>query len=231
MEEAGTRNDDSAQPGAASRQDTPDAVRILMRNVMRVVPKVRRARQGVAERLRRLRGAPHVVHLFHQVDDAYSELAIQAAAELAARFEIEFRFHLVGQAEKLYAPEPDLLAAYARRDSASVAPHYGLSFPADADAPPVERVARVEALLTDLRADPRFLDVALEAGRALWRGDEAGWRSSRRASPPRAKPPGAPPSKRATRCGRAGATIPAECFSTGASGTGASTASTSSSGA
>ena len=174
MEEAGTRGDDSAQPGAASRQDTPDAVRVLMRNVMRVVPKVRRARQGVAERLRRLRGAPHVVHLFHQVDDAYSELAIQAAAELAARFEIEFRFHLVGQAEKLYAPEPDLLAAYARRDSASVAPHYGLSFPADADAPPAERVARVEALLTELRADPRFLDVALEAGRALWSGDEAG---------------------------------------------------------
>ena len=174
MEEAGTRSDDSAQPGAASRQDTPDAVRVLMRNVMRVVPKVRRARQGAAERLRRLRGAPHVVHLFHQVDDAYSELAIQAAAELARRYEIEFRFHLVGQAEKLYAPEPDLLAAYARRDSASVAPHYGLSFPADADEPPVERVARVEALLTDLRADPRFLDVALEAGRALWSGDEAG---------------------------------------------------------
>ena len=53
---AGTRHDDSAQPGAASRQDMPDAARQLTRNVMRVGPKVRRARQGLAERLRRRRG-------------------------------------------------------------------------------------------------------------------------------------------------------------------------------
>lgn len=172
-EEAGTRRDDSAQPGMASRQDVPDALRSLMRFAMRVAPKVRHARQAVGERIRRLRGAPHVVHLFHQVDDAYSELAIQAAAELAERYEIELRFHLVGQADELFAPEPDLLAAYARRDSARVAPYYGLSFPNDAAAPPTERVERVEALLTPLREDPRFLDVALEAGRALWRGDES----------------------------------------------------------
>ncbi len=174
MTGSGTRDDDSAQPGMASLQDTPDVARALMRHVMRAVPKVRRARQAVAERLRRLRGAPHVVHLFHQVDDAYSDLAIQAAAELVERYDVDLRFHLVGPAERLFAPEPDLLAAYARRDSATVAPRYGLRFPADAEAPPADRVARVEALLAPLLEDPRFLEIALEAGRALWTGDETG---------------------------------------------------------
>ena len=183
-EEAGTRHDDSVQPGAASRQDMPDGVRQIMRNVMRVVPKIRRARQGLAERLRRLRGAPHVVHLFHQVDDAYSELAIQAAAGIAERYDVELRFHLVGQADELFAPEPDLLAAYARRDSATVAPHYGLSFPAEAKAPPTDRVALVEAILAGRLEDPSFLEVALEAGRALWKGDEPALRALEARVPP-----------------------------------------------
>jgi len=173
MQKGGTRSDDSVQPGAASRQDVPDAARVVMRLALKVLSRARRARQNLAERVRALRGAPHVVHFFHQVDDPYSELAIQASAELAERYAIELRFHLVGQADRVYVPEPEMLAAYARRDCATVAPHYGLAFPDEPAPPAADRVLRVEALLANLCDDPRFLDVAREAGRALWSGDEA----------------------------------------------------------
>ncbi len=171
MSEGSTRSDDSPQPGFASIQDSSERSRRIQRRVMRVAfAALHTARQG-REVLRRLRGGPHVVDFFHQVDDAYSELALQAVAELRERYDVVFRFHLVGQADKLFAPEPEMLAEYARRDCAMIAPHYGLSFPKGANRPNAELVGRVEALLTLLRSDSRFIEVGLEAGRALWAGD------------------------------------------------------------
>ena len=173
MSEGGTRNDDSPQPGLASNQDSSERSRRIQRRVTRAaIPVLATVRQG-REILRRLRGGRHVIDYFHQVDDAYSELALQAVAELRERYDVDFRFHLVSQVDKLFAPEPDMLASYARRDCALVAPHYGLSFPEGAGRPSDELVGRVEALLANLRSDLRFVDVGLEAGRALWAGDVA----------------------------------------------------------
>ena len=51
----------------------------------------------------------------NQVDDAYSHLALQAIEALGDRYDVEFRFHLVDPTDRLHAPEPELLADYARR--------------------------------------------------------------------------------------------------------------------
>ncbi len=174
MSSNGTRNDDSIQPGMASRQDAPDSRRRIQRRIMLVLPKVQRFVRDAGDAFREWRGGPWVVEFFHEVTDPYSELALQAAAELEDRYDVEFRFHLCSRAEKLFAPEPEMLADYARYDCSLIAPRYGLAFPKDAPpAPPTERVRRVESILATLRNDPRFLEIAITAGRALWSGDDA----------------------------------------------------------
>jgi len=172
MTESRARGDDAPQPGMASRQDHSDTRREIQRLVTLALPPLRHAALEGLEIWRRLRGARHVVELFHQVDDPYSELAIQSIVELQRRYDVDFRFHLVGPADRLHTPEPEMLADYARRDCGLVAPHYGLAFASDARRPTPEAVRRVQALLAGLTEDTRFLPVALEAGRALWSGDD-----------------------------------------------------------
>ena len=172
MSEAETRTDDSDQPGLASRHDRSNASRQIQRRLLRVAPRLRHGLRASREFLRRIRGGRHVVEFFHQVDDAYSHLALETIGVLVERYDIDFRFHLVGQTDPLHAPEPELLADYGRLDCGLVAPHYGLDFPVDAKRPPDASVKRVEGLLAELTRDSRFPDVALEAGRALWAGND-----------------------------------------------------------
>jgi 2-hydroxychromene-2-carboxylate isomerase len=63
-------------------------------------PRTRDARRRVAEFARRVRGAPHRVLYFHQVDDPYGHLVAQVLGELAARYDVVLEPHLVG-------PPPD----------------------------------------------------------------------------------------------------------------------------
>lgn len=138
---------------------------------MLAVPAIRRFDARRREMFRRLTGAPHVVEFFHQVDDAYSQLALEAIAPLLERYRIELRCHLTSATDRSHVPEPELLSDYARRDCAAVAPHYGLPFPAEPQRPTPAAIRRVEGLLAGLRGDPRFPEVAVELGRALWQGD------------------------------------------------------------
>lgn len=137
------------------------------------LPRLRRAGQRRREILRRLRRAPHEVHFFHQVDDPYSYLAAQAIAPLRERYDVAFRFHLVSPTDRLFAPEPELLTAYARRDCGWVAPHYGLDFPADAPVPSAESVRLVERMLAG-QGGENFDEVAVSAGDALWNAGAPG---------------------------------------------------------
>ena len=176
-------------PGRASRQDLTHFQRESLRRVLLVLPSLRRAGFAARELVRRVRRAPHVVELFHQVDDPYSQLALEAATRLLGHYAIELRFHLVSRTDRLHAPEPELLAAYARRDCARVAPHYGLEFPRDACAPSGEDVQRVERLLAGrLGARPfdgtAFLADAIAAGRSLWQPRTAGDRRKTHADRP-----------------------------------------------
>lgn len=159
-------------PAVTGTRDPSEAARQIQRLVFRALPTVLRAGQALRELGRRVRGAPHVIDYFHRVDDPYAQLAVEAIPELLERYDVELRCHLVGPTERLHAPEPELLARHARRDCALVAPHYGLAFPSDADAPSEPRVARVHGLLAGLGDDPRFVELATLAGRALWRADD-----------------------------------------------------------
>ena len=155
-------------PGAASRQDRSHRQREIQRLLMRVLPHLRRLDATRRELVRRLRGAPHEIELFHQVDDPYSQLALAAIPRLAERYAVRFRIRLVSQTDRLYAPEPELLAAHARRDCAWIAPHYGLEFLADAPRPEATDVRRVERWLAGRVDQASFVGDALAAGRALW---------------------------------------------------------------
>lgn len=160
-------------PGRASRQDLSHRQRQLQRFLMRALPRLKRLEAGGREWIRRLRGAPHVVDFFHQVDDPYSQLALAAIPRLTARHAVTFRFHLVSPADRLHAPEPELLAAYARRDCAWIAPHHGLEFPADPARPEAADVHRIERWLAGRVGRADFAADALAAGRTLWWRDDA----------------------------------------------------------
>ncbi len=155
-------------PGGASRTDRSPLGREIQRWLMRALPHLRRLDAGRREHLRRWRGAPHTIELFHQVDDPYSQLALAAIPALAERYAARFHVHLVPPADRLHAPEPERLAAWARRDCAAIAPHYGLDFPADAPPPAPEAVRRVERWLAARLGRADFVADAIAAGRSLW---------------------------------------------------------------
>jgi 2-hydroxychromene-2-carboxylate isomerase len=134
-------------------------------------PRTRDLRRWLAERRRRLSGAPHRVLYFHQPDDPYSQLAAQVLPELLARYDVELAPHLVGPPPDAAAPERERLVAFARRDAADVAPGYGLSFPAEAAAPPAEAIERAQRTLAAALAGGAFASQAARVGAALWSGD------------------------------------------------------------
>lgn len=174
MPEAHARRTHEPQPGLAGQQDRSHRSREIQRRILLLAPRLQRLDQKRRELVRRLRGRPHQIDFFHQVDDPYSDLALQAIRALDDRYEVEFRFHLVSQTDRMHAPEPEMLLDHARRDCGWVAPHYGLDFPTDATCPAAEDVERVQRMLAGLTQDSRFLDVAREAGRALWQRDARG---------------------------------------------------------
>jgi len=136
-------------------------------------PRTRELRRWIAERQRRLRGAPHRVLYFHQVDDPYSHLAAQALGALCERYAIELAPRLVGPPPDEAAPERARLEAFARRDAADVAPGYGLVFPAEAAAPDPEAVACATRVLAAAQDRDAFASVAVRVGSALWSRDRA----------------------------------------------------------
>ncbi len=137
-------------------------------------PRTRAARRWLAERRRRLRGEPHRVHYFHQVDDPYSQLAAQLLPELVRRYHVSLEPHLVAAPSDAAAPERALLADFARKDAADVAPGYGLSFPALAPAPPAAEVELAARTLAASASSVAFAACAARIGAALWARDDAG---------------------------------------------------------
>lgn len=142
-----------------------------MRHALRILPTLRRIGFARRELRRRFDRRPHLIDVFHQVDDPYSHLALMAVERLSERYAVEFRYSLVSPTDRLHAPEPELLADWARRDCAAVAPHYGLAFPERPVRPSPEDVRRVERVLAGRMGQAQFRELAVELGRALF-GDE-----------------------------------------------------------
>lgn len=82
--------------------------------------------------VRRLFGRRATIHYFHQADDPYSILAIQAVPLIRQRYDVDVVVHTVSAPDIAAAPEPDMLVAYSKRDAALLSRQSG--FPLDADA-------------------------------------------------------------------------------------------------
>jgi 2-hydroxychromene-2-carboxylate isomerase len=135
--------------------------------------RTRDARRWLAERTRRLRGAPHRVYWFHQADDPYSQLAAQVLPRFVERYDVALVPHLVGPPPDAAAPERARLEAFARKDAADVASGYGLAFPRGAPAPRPALVSLAERILARAQGSAAFAAVAPRVGAALWSGDAA----------------------------------------------------------
>ena len=143
-----------------------------------------------AERARRKARQPHRIEYFHQVDDGYSHLAVQLLRPVLDTYDVQIDCHLVSGAPGKSAPEPELLLALSRYDAAKIAPHYGLSFPAEGGAPGAQR-SPAEADTIDLAQrilagldNADFPDVAPLVSEALWSGSRDAMAELARQHPP-----------------------------------------------
>jgi 2-hydroxychromene-2-carboxylate isomerase len=144
-------------------------------------PRVRDIGRGMRASARRLRGAPALVEYFHQVDDPYSHLALQALPALASNYSIRLGTSLASPPDDSVAPDRVRLRAWSRRDAAELAAVVGLEFKDPGHEPDNDLAAqagRAIALLLEqnARRNPTGGDAladALSASRALWHGDQA----------------------------------------------------------
>jgi 2-hydroxychromene-2-carboxylate isomerase len=126
-----------------------------------------RQRQKV-EAKRKRQGASHLITYFHQVDDPYSHLAMQALGLLMERYNISFEPHLVGPPADWATPERGFLKAYARLDASKLARVSGLSFPENAIEPSNVAITHAQHDIARALGAKDFVAVATQAGTALW---------------------------------------------------------------
>lgn len=161
------------EQGGAATMDPSALMRWLTSMVMsRVVSTKRLEKKRIkAEKHRQANNQPHVVEYFHQVDDGYSHLAAQALGALTERYNIELHCHLVSGPIGENAPEPDLLIDLSRYDASKIAPHYGLVFPQNRDAPSAKLLEMTKSILAGFSSQD-FVTHTATVGNALWSGSE-----------------------------------------------------------
>ncbi len=154
-------------------------------------PRVRDIARGLRSTARRVRGAPALVECFHQVDDPYSHLVLQALPALASNYACRLEMNLASPPDDSVAPDRERLRAWSRRDAAELAAAVGLEFSDpghEVDRGLAAQAGRVMALLlaTDAPRNPSDGDAladALSVSRAMWRSDRATISSFPAASP------------------------------------------------
>ena len=144
----------------------------LRSTAMRVLssPIALNALRSRARLRRRLRGAPRVVHYFHQVDDPYSHLAVQKLDAFTQSCTLPVVPHLVRPPTAAFRGDAARYTAWARRDAASIAPWFGCALPGGDGEPAREQVRRANALLAPLLGGTGFAAAAVAVGEALWSG-------------------------------------------------------------
>ncbi|MFK8019736.1 MAG: DsbA family protein [Pseudomonadales bacterium] len=161
------------QGGVSSSSPSAFARWLTSRVITRVASlKHRQQRRDKAEQQRAKAGSAHVVKYFHQLDDAYSQLAAQLLPQLAKQYDIKLECYLVKGPQGDNSAEPELLLQLARNDSAQIAPHYGLQFAHAGTAPKPELLGLATAILAHQNS-ASFGNIAAAVGSALWAGDAA----------------------------------------------------------
>jgi 2-hydroxychromene-2-carboxylate isomerase len=131
-------------------------------------PKLSRAWHATRHAFR----AERVVTFWHQVDDPWSHLLLQALSDFPSRFpSVRLEPVVVPEPAADVDPEPQKRAAYALVDAARLARTHHLSFPRLPLRPEADRVRRAQAILLAPRDPVAWLDAATRVGDALFRGD------------------------------------------------------------
>ena len=98
-----------------------------------------------AEAKRKAQSRAHVLHVFLQTDDPYSQLLAQALPLLQARYAVSVLQHIVAEPDASAVPERDKLTAYSLLDAQRLAQQYGLRWPYAIDAKVTTRESLQEA--------------------------------------------------------------------------------------
>ncbi len=130
-------------------------------------PARRTTQRQRAEAKRQRQGRPHTVLYFHQVDDPYSQLAVQALMPLLDRYDIQLLPKVVAKPTPIAIHEQALWDQWATRECAAMAPFYGLSFDAPAPMADLALARRVLLATTEPRA---FAQAAMRVSTALHQG-------------------------------------------------------------
>jgi 2-hydroxychromene-2-carboxylate isomerase len=88
--------------------------------------RIRAAVRGWHGTKRILTGKPRTLLVFLEPGEPYSELLADVVPGFAAHYGLEWTALAVSAPEKSAAPEPDMLAAYAKRDAAGLRAAYGI---------------------------------------------------------------------------------------------------------
>ncbi len=130
-------------------------------------------RRALASVPRRLGGRMSEIHYFHQADDPYSHLCLQALDALSARAIPALKVHIVPPPDDAAAPERARLIQWSIRDAGTLARRLGLSWSDNAVQPDPALTALASAALIAAEKSAGFPAAALKIGEALWRGDRA----------------------------------------------------------
>lgn len=121
-----------------------------------------------AERQRLEKGLPHELLYFHQTDDPYSHLALQALAPLLERYALTLRPVLVGPPADSAAPDRDRLVAYSRVDAQLLAQEHGLHYRDPGQQPGPNAVVATSLALQRLIDSGDFVEQASALSARLW---------------------------------------------------------------
>lgn len=125
-----------------------------------------RARQK-AESRRQAQKLPHQIYYFHQVDDPYSQLAVQMLADFAARYEVVVQVRVVAAASHAAIHDQLLWKTWARRECALLAPHLGLAYRDAGHEPEIALVDLARRILLAQETSPEFAKLAVAVDTAL----------------------------------------------------------------
>lgn len=161
-------------------------VRLIRSAVMRrfADPERRSAQRLRAEQQRQRQGRSHEVLYFHQVDDPYSQLAVQALPALLARYDIRLQARVVAAATPIAIHEQGLWDRWALRDCAAIAPFYGLQFSPQAGPPEAALVELARGIAIATESLPDFATTAMALTEALHGGSRTALDTLARTLPP-----------------------------------------------
>ena len=121
-----------------------------------------------AEQRRMAQGLPHELLYFHQIDDPYSHLTLQALAPLMERYALQLRPLLVSPPDDSAAPDRERLVAYSRLDAQLLAKERDLHYRDPGRQPGENAITTTGLALMQLIASGRLVQDGPAVSARLW---------------------------------------------------------------